>query len=230
MDGVEKQNILPSLDKDEKQRKWKATAVNSSFVASRENDGIRGSGRPTSSTRTNKRKLGAIQPRRTRARVGNKPAKIHENESDVNASSDETTVMEESEMGRRVHEIIGLVDKESLKVQENEIVENSESSQRGKVIEHKNAEDSKQGEGIDRVHGTCLAGTISNRENEKLEVMVDPVQAMLLDMIPSLGMQKVGSSSTVLASEGQPSDPNPVPVKKKKVSYKDIAGDLLKDW
>lgn len=230
LDGVKKQNILPSLDKDEKHRKRKVTVVNSSFVASSKNDGIRRRGRPTSGTRTNDRKLGVIQARRTRARVGNKPAKIYENESDVNASSDKTTVMEESEMGRRVDEIIGLADKESPKVQEKERVENSESSHRGKVIEQKNAEDDKQGEGIDRVHGTYLAGAISNRENEKLEAVVDPVQAMLLDMIPSLGTQKVESSSSVLASEEQPSDPNPVAVKKKKVSYKDIAGDLLKDW
>lgn len=229
LDDVENQKILPSLNKDEEYGKQKAAAVNSSFAAS--NEGIRRRGRPAGSSRTNKRKLGVNQPRRTRARVGNRPAKLCEDESDVDTSSDKTNGKEESETGRRIHETSGLVDKRSLDVQNNETVENSESPI-DEVIEQKTAGDGRQGELFDRVHGSCLAGT-SNREDEKperLEAVVDPIQAMLLDMIPSLGTQKVGSSSGAPEIKEQPSDPDQVPVKKKKVSYKELVGDLLKDW
>ncbi|KAK6272919.1 hypothetical protein POUND7_010002 [Theobroma cacao] len=83
-------------------------------------------------------------------------------------------------------------------------------------------------------------------KSEKLEVMVDPVQAMLLDMIPSLGIKHVEATNSFVENEKPPADNNaeiPVvedykldadfiapPVKKKKVSYKDVAGELLKDW
>ncbi|KAJ6846948.1 DNA ligase 4 [Iris pallida] len=82
---------------------------------------------------------------------------------------------------------------------------------------------------------------------KELEQTIDPLQAMLLDMIPTLSQKRegVGSSSfavgqkregdgTSLAGEGekgekplQDTDVNPA---KKKVSYKDLADQLLKDW
>lgn len=67
---------------------------------------------------------------------------------------------------------------------------------------------------------------------EKLGEMVDPLQAMLLDMIPTLSQKRketASSSASVTGGEkSQPApDPNPV---KKKVSYKDVAGQLLEDW
>ncbi|KAK8319464.1 hypothetical protein V6Z12_A13G244400 [Gossypium hirsutum] len=82
--------------------------------------------------------------------------------------------------------------------------------------------------------------------SEKLEVMVDPVQAMLLDMIPSLGIKHVETTNSVVQNEKPHMDNDadirvvedekldadfiPQPQKKKKVSYKDVAGELLKDW
>ncbi|KAG0463169.1 hypothetical protein HPP92_021645 [Vanilla planifolia] len=69
----------------------------------------------------------------------------------------------------------------------------------------------------------------------KLEVMTDPIHAMLLDMIPSLGQsQKLDGDddSVSIPARSEPhqkpdADQNTV---KKKVSYKDVAGELLKDW
>ena len=92
---------------------------------------------------------------------------------------------------------------------------------------------------------------------EKMEQMIDPFQAMLLDMVPALRQNRaedtsrvpsakvekdisgVGSSTSnfeiTLPQTGTsgvpaPPDPNAAPPKKKKVSYKDVAEELLKDW
>ncbi|KAJ9141313.1 hypothetical protein P3X46_031861 [Hevea brasiliensis] len=68
------------------------------------------------------------------------------------------------------------------------------------------------------------------KENtEKLEVMVDPVHAMLIDMIPSLGMKSAETTNPILDREKPPVDPTAQPAKKKKVSYKDIIGEMFKD-
>lgn len=181
---------------------------------------------------TNKEIPNVSQARRTRARLGKKAAKIYENESDKSASSDE-------EMNKEApQEIHG-----------NEIVEDTESSHRGREAEQEVVADDKQGEWFNE-----------GKKPEKLEVMVDPVQAMLFDMIPSLGMKKIEIPDSVVEDKMSPvdrdlvvedkktpvdrdsvedkkpavygdlvvEDPNPVPVKKKKVSYKDLANKLLK--
>ncbi|XP_066343762.1 putative DNA ligase 4 [Miscanthus floridulus] len=104
---------------------------------------------------------------------------------------------------------------------------------------------------------TTAAEAMSSAPGEKIEQMVDPLHAMLLDMLPLLGKKgtedasraplakvekdppAVGSStsnSEILApnagTSGVPApDPNAAPPpKKKKVSYKDVASELLKDW
>ncbi|KAL5699598.1 DNA ligase (ATP) [Ranunculus cassubicifolius] len=100
-------------------------------------------------------------------------------------------------------------------------------------------------------------GGIGGEENksEKIEIMVDPLEAMLMDMIPSLGGKKKAEmeldlDSKVNVEDKKPAEtshirsekdeekrtnqdlepPPPQVNKKKKVSYKDIANDLLKDW
>lgn len=93
---------------------------------------------------------------------------------------------------------------------------------------------------------------------EKLQIHEDPVQAMLMDMIPSLGLKNTETSnritreanvsgeycessekrnlgaetdgSSVNAVADADTDAVPPPVKKKKVSYRNVAGELLKDW
>jgi DNA ligase 4 len=118
---------------------------------------------------------------------------------------------------------------------------------------------------------------MTSMPSEKMEQMVDPLQAMLLDMVPALrhnmaedvvapakvgkdvpgvalrhnmaedvvAPAKVGkdvpgvgsftsNSENLLPQVGTSDvltpDLNAAPTKKKKVSYKDVAGELLKDW
>ncbi|RLM73698.1 putative DNA ligase 4 [Panicum miliaceum] len=104
---------------------------------------------------------------------------------------------------------------------------------------------------------TSAAEVTSSVPGEKIEQMVDPLHAMLLDMIPTLSTTRpedanrvpptkieketpeVGSyiskSSDIpvpdAGTSGVPApEPNAAPPKKKKVSYKDVASELLKDW
>lgn len=219
IDDVGKQNLLHSAAKDEIHRKRKAIAVDSSSDAPRKKYSMKRRGRPASTSRKDK-KAGKSQPLRLRARIGNKPAKICESESDVDACSEDTGKKEESVIGREIHEVDDLVDKKDHSDAVGEMGEFSELSQRGKVVENKD-------KWVDSVHGTGMEESSigTNEKIEKLEMMVDPVQSMLLDMIPSLGTQ----TSAVTESKQQPSDPNQVPAKKKKVSYKDIAYELLRD-
>ncbi|XP_043806660.1 uncharacterized protein LOC122721801, partial [Manihot esculenta] len=77
--------------------------------------------------------------------------------------------------------------------------------------------------------GTSERHYEQGKENtEKLEVMVDPLHAMLIDMIPSLGMKREETMNPILDREKPSVDPAVQPTKKKKVSYKDIVG-VFKD-
>ncbi|GFZ09149.1 hypothetical protein Acr_20g0009570 [Actinidia rufa] len=69
---------------------------------------------------------------------------------------------------------------------------------------------------VDKARGIGLDGGNNARDSEKLEIMVDPVQSMLLDMIPSLGAKKV--IDPVVEEGKPPEDNNAEPVKKKRFS------------
>ena len=96
---------------------------------------------------------------------------------------------------------------------------------------------------------TSAAEVTSSVPGEKIEQMVDPLHAMLLDMIPTLSTTRSQGATRVppevltytsknsdipvtdAGTSGVPApDPNAAPPKKKKVSYKDVASELLKDW
>ncbi|XP_028079724.1 putative DNA ligase 4 [Camellia sinensis] len=85
-------------------------------------------------------------------------------------------------------------------------------------------------EQFDRAHGIELGSGNNAHNSEKLEVMVDPVQSMLLDMIPSLGTKKVDSIDRVVEEPRPPEHNTAETLEKKKVSYKDLATELLRDW
>ncbi|XP_020593800.1 DNA ligase 4 [Phalaenopsis equestris] len=76
---------------------------------------------------------------------------------------------------------------------------------------------------------------IGDKSGDKLEVMTDPIHAMLLDMIPSLSQTQkrhgevdpIRVADDEKAVQAREENQNPA---KKKVSYKDVAGELLKDW
>ncbi|XP_034700316.1 DNA ligase 4 [Vitis riparia] len=229
LDSVENQNLLSFPDKEGKQGRGKAPPESISILALPKREEKRKRGRPAGPS-TKKGKAGFSQARRTRPRIG-KPPKIYENESDA-SDSGEKMEEEGTKMGGN-HAIHGVECKECPEIQETEIVEDSESSQRGKTEEKEVALDNVREKWLDRVQDIELDSenkVDNSKKTEKLEVMVDPVQAMLLDMIPSLGAKKAESTNPIIDDEKPPVEQGAEPVKKKKVSYKDVAGALLKDW
>ncbi|KAI3811462.1 hypothetical protein L1987_21186 [Smallanthus sonchifolius] len=204
---------LASLKKEDKNEKKedkneKKKAVNVE-MPSLDKDGRKRKGRPTKARITTRGKTGPSQPRRTRARSGNKAVKINEYVSD---EDDESYVKADDE--EKHHELL----------QNDAIVEDTESLEKG-IDDTQIATEyvHKKGGNEDDAN---------NRESDKLEIMVDPVQAMLLEMIPSLEPKIKETTildSPVPKSKSQSLDPNPGLSKKKKVSYKDLAMELLKD-
>ncbi|PQQ20120.1 DNA ligase 4 isoform X1 [Prunus yedoensis var. nudiflora] len=229
VDTLQINNASSSPNQEGKEIGGKEAPENYRILASPERESKRKRGRPAL-TSMNKGKTGVNQARRTRVRIGRKPAKISGNESDEGGSHDKTLLAEEVDKEERKH---GMMSDASLDIQENEAIKDSESLQR------ENAAVQDVAEGIrfeDHSYQIPDVEMIEkcNIENsgklEKLEVMADPVQAMLFDMIPSLAMKKVETTNTSIEKEKPAVDLNAGPSKKKKVSYKDVAGELLKDW
>lgn len=215
------------------------------------NDEIHG-GEPAGGI-TKKRKMGAGLARRTRACTVNKPAKILEEKSEESCLHDDK--IEENEMSEGNEEIHGPVSKYNLDIQQTKTVEDSESSWRGKAKEE-TAEENRHEEWLDKAPDVEMSERYYDQVSEKpekLEVMVDPVHAILMDMIPSLGMKKgettnptfdnekqaegpyaesglsmkkVENTTPILDTEKPAENPSLLPVKKK-VSYKDLAAKLL---
>ncbi|KAM1610658.1 hypothetical protein ACFXTN_021040 [Malus domestica] len=208
----------------------KAAPENCKILDSPERGSKRKRGRPAR-TSLNKGKSTVNQARRAWARIGRKPAKISGNESEESGSHDNTSLGEEVDLGERIH---GTVGQESIDIQENEAMKDSELLQRGKAVEHDVAEDIRIEEPykIPEIKMMEKHNVQESEKPEELEATADPVEAMLFDMIPSLGMKKAETSYTSTRDEKPLRDPipNAGPSKKKKVSYKDIASELLKDW
>ncbi|KAH7572526.1 hypothetical protein JRO89_XS04G0270500 [Xanthoceras sorbifolium] len=218
------------LDKEGNQRGSEVSLENPKRLASPKREGKRKRGRPAGGS-TKKGKISVSHARRTRARVGKKPLKIYENESDEGGFSDEKGNEEEIEKDEGNHDNHGAVEKKNLEVQQNDVIENLESLHRDKVSEQEVEEDDGQVEQFVKAPEIGMGERYDQdtEKPERLEAKVDPIQAMLLDMIPSLGMKKAESTNPIL-EEKPPADPAAGPTKKKKVSYKDVAGELLKDW
>ncbi|XP_057486058.1 DNA ligase 4 isoform X2 [Actinidia eriantha] len=230
IENVEQQNMSSSPSEDGKQRKSQTAPNDSRLLTFPQKDAKRKRGRPTSAS-LNKGKVSVIHPRRTRPRLGNKSAKIHDNESDLTASLYGNAANEVSEIEIGNHEIHGVAGQESQETKGKVIVEDSETlKERWAVNPQEVGEGSIQSEWFDKAYGIELDGGNNARDSVKLEIMVDPVQSMLLDMIPSLGAKKVDSTDPVVEVGKPPEDNNAEPVKKKRVSYKDVASELLKDW
>lgn len=182
--------------------------------------------RTSSGTSSQKGKGRISQPRRVRPRLGNKPAKVSENDSDGSSS----------EKAEDNNESCNEMSRPSPGMQKSKEVENSELSQHEKNLLGQGAA------GEDSDHGGRLVARGNGNaagKNEKLENIIDPVQAMLRDMIPFLGNNKAESTDRLVdettiaapATEGEIStvEPCPAPRTRKKVSYKDLAEELLKD-
>ncbi|KAL3825624.1 hypothetical protein ACJIZ3_021653 [Penstemon smallii] len=267
-------------------RKGKATLERPRIVSLPDRGGKRKRGRP-SGVSTIKGKSVVNQPRRTRPRVGNKPAKIYVNESDKDASSDDkeefgvsSSIFGSSETGKsegkssfykpprtRYHtkkkpaEIAGNdSDKAASSSDEQTVKEDSEVKETNhglsefvsmfvpKVQLDEVEKDSKTSSGravelrFDEINEVASGSGSKTQYNDQLGDTDDPVQAMLLNMLPILATQKVESSKpdleeaksrttdTIHEKEKFALATDMNPVKKKKVSYKDVANELLKDW
>lgn len=181
------------------------------------------------------------QPRRTRAQLRNKPAEIGGNELDEGTVAEEQTMNEDFEVSRTNR---GPSETSELLIpnfQKEEALKDS-TLERGKAVEQGVTEHSNCGQRFDEINEVRTGQGCSIQYNDRLEGNVDPVQAMLLNMVPILATKKVESanpvpeevkargSDPVNEEEKLPLDAEMQPVKKRKVSYKDVASELLRDW
>lgn len=232
---AERQEFASFSDKEEKDIRGKDALKIPRILASAQPGSKRKRGRPAG-TSTKKGKAGVDPAQRRRTQIRKKLAKISSNASDECGSDDGNTCKEESKPREQNY---GLIGKKKLEIQETEMVEDSESSQRSKPPEQECVEDVRHEEWFNRVPEIEMSEKHNSEDSKKpdrLEMMTDPVDAMLLDMIPSLGKEILTANKNIedekpSADLNAPSvDMNAEPTKKKKVSYKDVAGELLKDW
>ncbi|CAL9082841.1 unnamed protein product [Musa acuminata var. zebrina] len=187
--------------------------------------------------------------RRMRARIGNRPAKIDREES-VSSDSAVVTGREEALESRKYNNIMGEGESANDNTRiEGESAKTCESLGGTLVVWGQTGSEDMHPAELHKKKDSDSMHVIEDRlgEGEKLEQMVDPLHAMLLDMVPSLSQRNVEGESCSLGGEKQQQqDINANPVKKvdgekeklnvdanpvkKKVSYKDVADQLLEDW
>lgn len=167
-------------------------------------------------------------PRRVRRKATNRRAKIHENESDESATSGEHLHNDENKGAARTRGSHENVAEHGSGIQVKDVADDLELSPHGETSPQGTSECSRSCERLDEAHETKYES--GNIASGKLEDPVDPVQAMLLHMIPHLDSKPSQSVDSLVKDDKPEADANPSPKKKKKVSYKDVAGELLKDW
>ncbi|XP_057979304.1 DNA ligase 4 [Malania oleifera] len=230
LDSFESHGQSSSRVKEVEHRRGKAAIEDQRNLVLSKREKERKRRMPTGGT-TQKGRTGLSRARRTRARVGNKPAKIYENESDKSSASDDDAG--ENKMQRGESEFPEMEPRKSLETNDSKMIENSVSSQGRMTAENEIAEDTPLGEWLDQAGEIKVEGEYGCGDGgrpEKMESSVDPVQAMLIDMIPGLGVNNIETKTDPIQREKRELDPSAEPGKKKKVSYKDVAGELLKDW
>nr|XP_012461709.1 unnamed protein product [Gossypium raimondii] len=206
--------------------------------------------RRPASKNTKKGKTVVTRAQRVPRRRGKMSVKINEDGSEESGSDDKTN--EEIKKGEGYNtECYRMAGRENFEFHQNQAAEENASINWPKkahdtvMCETNNDQPGNKAEKFDHMEldEGNYGHEISN--SEKLEVMVDPVRAMLLDMIPSLGIKHVKTTNSVVQNEKPHMDNDadirvvedekldadfiPQPQKKKKVSYKDVAGELLKD-
>ncbi|KAB1996616.1 hypothetical protein ES319_D13G243400v1 [Gossypium barbadense] len=207
--------------------------------------------RRPASKNTKKGKTVVTRAQRVPRRRGKMSVKINEDGSEESGSDDKTN--EEIKKGEGYNtECYRMAGRENFEFHQNQAAEENASinwpnkAHDTVMCETNNDQPGNKAEKFDHMEldEGNYGHEISN--SEKLEVMVDPVRAMLLDMIPSLGIKHVKTTNSVVQNEKPHMDNDadirvvedekldadfiPQPQKKKKVSYKDVAGELLKDW
>lgn len=218
---------VSSLRKEEEQLSFVEEAVDAKGKAASEDQtgGKRRRGRPATINR-NRGKISSNQAGRKRTRLGKKPAKISGNESDESSSAAEIAHADtKNKKDNRIHKTSK---DEKAESPDNVKEEISESLPGGGTEESGNV-DPWEGKSSDG-QKTEFGAKHDDQCIGKIEIRSDPIEAMLLDMIPSLGMRKVETTDHSVEREKLPVEPIEQPQKKKKVSYKDVASELLKDW
>ncbi|KAK9213331.1 hypothetical protein WN943_002718 [Citrus x changshan-huyou] len=224
LETSDKQNVSSFPDGDGKQRGTRGVSP-----ASPKREGKRKRGRPAGGS-AKKRKSTVNLARRKRPHVRNKPSKIYQNESDESNASDETEKKEEINREEN-HEDREMDDEENLETRQTNVVEDLESLDRGKALQQEVVKDFGKEKQTVRAPDIEMSERYHSKDSETTDKQqVDAVQAMLLDMIPSLGMKNEKTTNPIPKEEESSAEPSAEPTKKKKVSYKDIASKLLKDW
>ncbi|KAF9612970.1 hypothetical protein IFM89_004673 [Coptis chinensis] len=233
IDDAERENISASPVKDVERSGGKPAVQEHRISTFSERNRKRKRGRPTQAnmeTRTN------MKRRNIRGRPGHRAAKIDENEIEKSASSDDA--LHKDEVGssgihkRILEEDVGTKgNKGPVSIDTLHGDEAAEWSDKVDTTDLGGGNNSQYTEMAERsasVHE--IEREVKKNASEKLEVMVDPLEAMLLDMIPSLGVEKPETTNPVFEGKKPCIDPVLEQGKKKKVSYKDVVGELLKDW
>ncbi|KOM39864.1 hypothetical protein LR48_Vigan04g006200 [Vigna angularis] len=233
-DNTQHQNTSFS-DKGNRKRSEQVACEDSMAFLSREKGIKRKRGRPVGSGIKNVKPTGK-QTRRARPQNVKKPTKIWEYES-----SDESDSRDKQEIDTRAGSLNFY--KKHSEPQENEERENVQVSRTVESSEQ-NKVDNKLEDLKDNDHERMLIPEIEmtdryndqkNEVVEKLDFSADPLQAMLFDMIPTLGTQKVEQPMNLSVreeklAETSNAETEPITTKKNKVSFMDAANELLKDW
>lgn len=234
-DNVENQNESFSNMRS-KQSSAKAASQDNLALASQETRGQRKRGGPAAGRGIKKIKTAGNQARRARSQIAKKRAKISEYESDESDSLEKIPYEQEAD----IKEGISGFPKEQLEPHESEKTHNIQGTEGVEISEQNKGHELEDFN--DNQHENMLAAEIgiddvcnekSSHVSEKFEIMTDPVQAMLLDMIPSLATNKVEQPTNRRVEEEkrpETSNKEPSTSTKKKVSFKAMAANLLKDW
>lgn len=176
---------------------------------------------------------------RARQQIAKKPAKICEYESTHESDSHDIRPIEQE-----IDTSAGSLDfykkrsepQETEKRENVQVAEIEKNSEQNKLDKQKDLNDNERERMlVPEIEMSDRHNEQNNEVTEKLEISADPLQAMLFDMIPSLATQKVEQPmNRSVREEKLPETSNaeaePMTTKKKKVSYKDVASELLKDW
>ncbi|XP_054805220.1 DNA ligase 4 [Prosopis cineraria] len=219
--NVEEQSS--SLVSENRSQLRSAKAVDETLV-SVEKCGKRKRGRPAG-IGSKMVKTAGNQTHRSRARIGIRPAKICEYGTDESGSHDEKPCAGEIDTRE-----FSLDSHNGAKVPEIVMLQNSDPSKRDDAVRQEVLKDGEHEEYSVPEIGKTEQHNDQNSRTEKLEIMADPIQAMLFDMFPSLATKEVDKTKNENVDDKPPEQSNAGPTRKKKVSYKDVASELLKDW
>ncbi|KAL2925919.1 DNA ligase 4 [Bienertia sinuspersici] len=213
-------------------------------------------GRPVG-TSTKKGKPAVSKPPRTkRARIGSRPAKLQQIASDDEISEQETDAPAKANPEPEIHDHLFqdvASDDKPSKLEPNTPEKShfeTENIELGSRLDLSETNENKEHKPeVNEIGNRCFDNPtiVTNSEPDKgtenpisgnLDTTFDPVQAMLFDMIPTL-RRKPDATSTVSEEislpstqpqEGSSLEPSQVaPVQKKKVSFRELAKQLLKD-